>query len=103
MYVINYINKDLYTISGFDADPWNKVFEIGKNGTMIVVYTRRFILEIIKDNPDQEYHSNKYDVNTDNISDVFSIGNIEDEWRFVIINDTAKTIHFLTFSKLSEC
>ena len=36
--IINYINKELYSIGGFDGDPWYKVFEIGKNGTMIVVY-----------------------------------------------------------------
>ena len=28
---------------------------------------------------------------------MFSIGNIEDEWRFVIINDTTKKIHFQNY------
>ena len=97
IYIVNYINNDQSTFGGFESsDSLLRSFEIGGNGTMIIIYYYLEVVEIIKDvNPDQGYHSNKYNIN--NVFDVFSIGIIEDEWRFVIIDDTTKKIHFQNY------
>ena len=97
IYSVNYINNEQKTFGEFEsANSLLRSFEIGGNGTMIIIYYYLEVVEIIKDvNPDQGYHSNKYNIN--NVFDVFSIGIIEDEWRFVIIDDTTKKIHFQNY------
>ena len=94
IYTINYINGEQDSNGGFEYSDRLRTFEIGKNGTMILIYYDSIVVVAIKDN-NQGYQSNKYNAN--NVFDVFSIGNIEDEWRFVIINDTTKTIHFQNY------
>ncbi len=97
IYSVNYINNYITIFDEFEsANSLLRSFEIGGNGTMIIIYYHSEVVEIIKDvNPDQGYHSNKYNIN--NVFDVFSIGIIEDEWRFVIIDDTTKKIHFQNY------
>ena len=74
IYTINYINGQQNSSGRFENDNSLTSFEIGKNGSMIVIYYNSIVVEAIKDN-NQGYQTNKYYVY--DVSDVFSIGNIE--------------------------
>ena len=97
IFIIDYINNVKKTFKGFHSYHfWHRSFEIGKNNSMITLFTI-YMEEINKvDNSDPGYQFNEYEI-INNIFDVFSIGNIEDEWRFVRIDSSTKQIHFQNF------
>ena len=96
IYIIDYITNETKTSNGIPSDIDSfRSFEIGKDTSMIILYTI-YMEEMIKDDNSASGYNFEMQQN-DNKFDVFSIGNIEDEWRFVIIDDTTKQIHFQNF------
>ena len=95
IFFFDYINNNNNVKDRLSLSPSGifRSFEIGKNSSIIIL-TSQSIYSWFKD--ESSYSGYQFDENNNlnnNKFDVFSIGNIEDEWRFVII-DTSYQIHF---------
>ena len=103
MFSFNYINNDindyvqLYSTLSLQESESLRSFEIGKNPSIIILTSLRMVSGIQGDNG--EYNTNETTMN--DIFDVFSIGDIEDEWRFVKL-DTTKKIYFQNIEDVTQ-
>ncbi len=78
-YINNYYDERLTSTLSLQESESLRSFEIGKNPSIIILTSLRMVSMIQGDNGG--YNPEEYEI--DGIFDVFSIGNIEDEWRFV--------------------
>ena len=102
-YINNYNNvKDPLSLFSSGTSGTFRSFEIGKNSSIIIINSQT-ILSCYKDDTssDSGYRIEENNNLNNNKFDVFSIGNIEDEWRFVII-DTSYQIHFQNLHNLKQ-